>query len=81
MAESTIVRTEAAPTSGGGIMRRLNMWTGLAVGVVLAAVAYFVGNLVWGGNDQGEDQAVIAAELGWVLGFLIGVGAFVAPVN
>jgi len=44
-------------------------------------VAYFVGNLVWGANDQGEDQAVIAAELGWVLGFLIGVGAFVAPLN
>ena len=81
MAESTIVRTETAPTSGGGIMRRLSMWTGIALGVVLAAVAYFAGSLLWGGNDQGEDQAVIAAEVGWVFGFLIGVGAFVAPMR
>ena len=84
MAETTFVRTDnAAPSAGGGggIMRRLSMWTGIALGVVAAIVAYVVGSLVWAGNDQGHDQAVIAAELGWVFGFLIGVGAFVAPVR
>jgi len=62
-------------------MRRLNFGTGLLVGVVLAVVAWFVANALWGANDKGTDQAVIAAEIGWVVGFLIGIGAFVAPVR
>jgi cytochrome c oxidase subunit 1 len=82
MAEQTMVRTDTAhPSSGGGLMRRLNMWTGIIVGIVLAVIAYEVGNALWSGNDQGEDQAVIAAELAWYFGFLIGVGAFVAPIR
>jgi cytochrome c oxidase subunit 1 len=82
MAERTMVRTDTAhPSSGGGLMRRLNMWTGIIVGIVLAVIAYEVGNALWSGNDQGEDQAVIAAELAWYFGFLIGVGAFVAPIR
>jgi cytochrome c oxidase subunit 1 len=82
MAEQTMVRAEAAhPAQGGGIMRRLNMWTGIVLGAVLAFIAYKVGTALWSDNDQGEDQAVIAAELAWYFGFLIGVGAFVAPVR
>jgi cytochrome c oxidase subunit 1 len=82
MAETTAVRAAPTPvSSGGGIMRRLNMGTGILVGVVLAAVAWFVGSAVWAGNDKALDQSVIAAEIGWVLGFLIGVGAFVAPIR
>ena len=77
-----MVRTEPAhPSPGGGIMRRLNMWTGIVLGIVLAVIAYEVGNALWSDNDQGQDQAVIAAELAWYFGFLTGVGAFVAPVR
>jgi cytochrome c oxidase subunit 1 len=57
------------------------MWTGILVGVVVAVVCWFVGNALWGENDQGPDQVVILTEVGWVLGFLVGVGAFVAPVR
>jgi len=82
MAEATVLRPEAAtPPAGGGIMRRLNMWTGIALGVVLAALTYVIARKVWGDDDFGGDQAVIAAEVAWALGFLIGVGAFVAPVR
>ncbi len=83
MAETTAVRPSESEHAdvGGGIMRRLSMWTGILVGVVVAVVCWFVGNALWGENDQGLDQAVILTEVGWVLGFLVGVGAFVAPVR
>jgi cytochrome c oxidase subunit 1 len=82
MAETTIVQEHTAtPSSGGGIMRRLNMWTGLVLGLVLAVAAYYITKALVTNPDQGGDQAVIAAELGWVFGFLIGVGAFVAPIK
>jgi cytochrome c oxidase subunit 1 len=81
MAEATLVRTEASHPTGGGLMRRLNILTGIGLGVVFAAIGYFGGNALWSNNDQGVDQAVIAGEVGWVLGFLIGIGAFVAPTR
>jgi len=81
MAETTLVRAEAAPSAGGGMMRRLNMWTGIGLGVVLAVAAYLIGQALWADDPQGTDQAVIAGEIGWVIGFLIGVGAFVAPIR
>ncbi|MBI1378137.1 MAG: hypothetical protein GC157_11740 [Frankiales bacterium] len=81
MAEATAVREDApAPVStGGGIMRRLNMWTGIGLGVLLAVIMWFVGQALWGENDKGLDQIVIAMETAWAIGFLVGVGAFVAP--
>jgi cytochrome c oxidase subunit 1 len=81
MAEMTLERAASAPPAGGGLMRRLNMWTGLLVGVVAAVVTYVVARKLFGNDDQGADQAVILAEVAWVLGFLIGVGAFVAPIR
>jgi cytochrome c oxidase subunit 1 len=82
MAEATLVR-ETAPTMppGGGIMRRLNMFTGLAAGVVLAAVAYLVSRALWNNDDQGPDQAVIAMEVAWAIGFMLGIGAFAPPIR
>ena len=73
--------TAHSGNSGGGIMRRLSMWTGLAVGILAAAIVYLICSSVWAANDQGQDQAVIAAEVAWVIGFLAGVGAFVAPIR
>ena len=53
----------------------------LLIGVVLAIVAWYVGRALWEDNDKGLDQAVILTEVAWVMGFLLGVGAFVAPVR
>jgi len=81
VAEATLVRQEAQPSPGGGIMRRLNMFTGILVGVVLAAVGYLIAHSLWSGDDQGPDQAVIVMEVCWVVGFMIGVGAFAPPIR
>ncbi len=87
MADTEIVSqgtADAEHSTGGGLMRRLNMWTGIVVGVIAAVVVYFIAAKLWVNPDnenmaQGPDQAVIAAEVAWVIGFLVGVGAFVAP--
>jgi cytochrome c oxidase subunit 1 len=81
VAETTMVREAAPPSSSGGIMRRLNMFTGIALGVVLAAITYLIARQIWGGNDQGPDQAVIAMEVAWAVGFMIGVGALAPPLR
>ena len=86
MTDSAVLETTVAASSGGGIMRRLNVLTGTVCGVVLAAVFYFAANAMWathigpyGQVPTGSDQTVVAMLLGWVIGFLIGIGAFVAP--
>jgi cytochrome c oxidase subunit I len=81
MAEATLVRETAPPAPGGGIMRRLNVFTGIAAGVVLGAVAYLVVRAISSGSDQNPDQAVIAMEVGWAVGFMIGIGAFAPPIR
>lgn len=82
MAETTTVQEHAhAAPKGGGLMRRLNMFTGLAVGIVFALAAFFIVSKLVEGNDQAADQAVIAAEVAWLIGFLLGVGAFNAPIK
>ena len=92
MAEATAVKHEtAAPSPGGGIMRRLNFGTGLLVGIVFAVVAYFIakglisptatdsaGNAI---HPQANDNWITIAEIAWVIGFLIGIGAFTAPIK
>lgn len=62
-------------------MRRLNVLTGIGLGLVVGIAAFMLGLQFWGNNDQGLDQAVIAGEVGWVLGFLVGIGAFVGPMR
>ncbi|MFZ0324035.1 MAG: cbb3-type cytochrome c oxidase subunit I [Actinomycetes bacterium] len=81
MAETTLVVETAHPAPGGGIMRRLNVFTGVGCGFVLAALGYLVAHALWIGNDQGSDQAVIVMEVCWVVGFLLGIGAFAPPLR
>lgn len=73
----------------GGIMRRLNFGTGLIGGLGLAAIAAIVTNaFIPSGAASSVDFAPIAPQLvylaallGWVIGFMAGMGAFVGPIR
>ena len=73
----------------GGIMRRLNFGTGLIGGLGLAAIAAFVTNaFIPSGAASSVDFAPIAPQLvylaallGWVIGFMAGMGAFIGPIR
>jgi cytochrome c oxidase subunit 1 len=73
----------------GGIMRRLNFGTGLIGGIVLAVVAAFVTDaFIPAGASSALDFAPTAPQLvylagllGWVIGFMAGMGAFVGPIR
>jgi cytochrome c oxidase subunit 1 len=73
----------------GGIMRRLNFGTGLIGGLGLAAIAAVVTNaFIPSGAASSVDFAptapqlvYLAALLGWVIGFMAGMGAFIGPIR
>ncbi|MEY2989690.1 MAG: hypothetical protein RLZZ163_606, partial [Actinomycetota bacterium] len=73
----------------GGIMRRLNFGTGLIGGLGLAAIAAVVTNaFIPSGAASSVDFAPIAPQLvylaallGWVIGFMAGMGAFIGPIR
>lgn len=73
----------------GGIMRRLNFGTGLIGGLGLAAIAAIVTNaFIPSGAASSVNYAPIAPQLvylaallGWVIGFMAGMGAFIGPIR
>jgi cytochrome c oxidase subunit 1 len=72
------------PNPAKSLITKLNMGTGLIVGIIFAYVTF---KLVRGSNPDWEptqdinnhNQALIAAMLMWSIGFLIGIGAFIGP--
>ncbi len=72
----------------GGIMRRLNFFTGLACGVVLALLFGFLmyqqfpaGTLTPTFANAASSPTFWAMMVGWVVGFMGGMGAFVGPIR
>ena len=72
----------------GGVMRRLNLVTAVLLGVGCAAIAGFVINAVVPSTASTATFAPIAPDLiylgvlvGWVIGFMAGIGAFVGPIR
>jgi cytochrome c oxidase subunit 1 len=72
----------------GGIMRRLNLGTGLLGGIGLAVILGFIANrLVPSGASTSTfapvapDIVYLAVLIGWVIGFSVGIGAFVGPIR
>ncbi|MDC3376754.1 cbb3-type cytochrome c oxidase subunit I [Candidatus Nanopelagicales bacterium] len=72
----------------GGIMRRLNFGTGLIGGIGLATVAGLVTNALTPSGASTATFAPAAPEyvylavlLGWVIGFMAGIGAFIGPIR
>jgi cytochrome c oxidase subunit I len=72
----------------GGIMRRLNLITALIGGIGLAVILGLIANrLVPSGASTSTfapvapDIVYLAVLIGWVIGFSVGIGAFVAPIR
>jgi len=72
----------------GGIMRRLNFITGLIGGIGLATIAGVVTNILTPSGAStatfapaAPDYVYLAVLLGWVIGFMAGMGAFVGPIR
>jgi cytochrome c oxidase subunit 1 len=79
-----MVKHGALPTAegGGGLMRRLNMWTGLIAGVVLAAIAWFLSHhFLQTDLPATSNQVDLATMSGWGVGFMAGMGAFNGPIR
>ncbi len=72
----------------GGIMRRLNFGTGLIGGIGLAAIAGWATAILTPSSASNATFApmeptyvYLAVLLGWVIGFMLGMGAFVGPLR
>ena len=74
--------------ASGGIMRRLNFGTGLIGGIGLAAIAGWVTAIITPSSASNDTFApmeptyvYLAVLLGWAIGFMLGIGAFVGPLR
>ncbi len=73
----------------GGFLRHTNVLTATVLGSVLATVTYVIGShyfVPWGEQNADYSQIglqplIAATYVGWILGFLIGIGAFAGPIR
>ena len=74
---------QATPVSkAGGILRRLNIVTGLVGGIGLALVAYLLSHfLLDSSGSYFSDRVATITFIAWDLGFLVGIGALAGPIN
>ena len=72
----------------GGIMRRLNFGTGVLTGLVFAVVGGWITAALSNSNNQDiffaptePTYVYLVVLIGWVVGFMLGMGAFVGPLR
>ncbi len=72
----------AAAPAPGGLIRRLNVITGVVVGVLLAVASHYLAAWLLPDPTDGShknDSVALISMAGWAIGFLVGVGAFIGP--
>ncbi|HUW88561.1 MAG TPA: cbb3-type cytochrome c oxidase subunit I [Candidatus Paceibacterota bacterium] len=81
-------RSPSAPgysASKKALIERLNMWTGFALGIIMAVVFYYLSKALLPANTEesfiktNQDQYVLLSMIGWLIGFMTGIGALIAP--
>ncbi|MDD2858129.1 MAG: cbb3-type cytochrome c oxidase subunit I, partial [Candidatus Nanopelagicales bacterium] len=72
----------------GGFLHHANVFTGLIGGVGLSVITYVVGSRLvpWGTQNADFEQVglnalVFATLSAWVIGFMVGIGAFAGPIR
>jgi cytochrome c oxidase subunit 1 len=85
MSDTQTAETAVASPRPGGIMRRLNIGTGVLGGLILMGIAWFLAYATVNHGDNnsnyGSDRVICVAILGWLVGFMIGIGAFNGPIR
>ncbi|MEI8223192.1 MAG: hypothetical protein WCG43_05890, partial [Actinomycetes bacterium] len=78
---NTSTHSRPIPNPSKSLITKLNMGTGLVVGVIFAFAAYYTfrPNADTAGFYNQQNKALLAAMLFWSVGFLIGIGAFIGP--
>jgi cytochrome c oxidase subunit I len=80
MSEAVMQHGAVAEPTGGRLMRRLNLGTAVAGGLIVGYVAWFVAHhFLQTEEPNSSDQVVIITLSGWAVGFLLGIGAFHGP--
>jgi cytochrome c oxidase subunit 1 len=91
MSSATVVQERSVPQPAqhgkpGGMIRHLNVVTAVILGLVLATIFGFIANRLVPSGATGSTFAPVLPEvgflailIGWVLGFMIGIGAFIGP--
>ncbi len=80
--------------AGGRLLRRMNLGTAIIGGLVLMVVFHYIALSAFAMPDFGEDveaptglvwmlenRVTLTTMIGWVLGFMIGIGAFNGPIR
>ena len=72
----------------GGFLRHTNIFTGIISGVVLAVIVFFIAERLRPAGQQnalalpaGVDAEAGAVYFAWVVGFMLGIGAFAGPIR
>ena len=76
------VSNRPIPNPKKSLITRLNMGTGLIVGVVFALATYYSMQTTLDDatlNFQRNNQVLLATMFMWSIGFLVGIGAFIGP--
>ena len=78
----------AVPPPAGGMMRRLNIGTGILAGIVLAFIGHWLASTLISANPDDAPSGVHVASqvhiitMGcWAIGFMAGLGAFSGPLR
>ena len=72
--------SESRPNPPKSLITKLNMGTGMIVGIVFAEVMYFWGKSMWDRQEAVMENRILTLSMfAWCIGFLIGIGAFIGP--
>ena len=73
-------RTESIPHPQKSLITKLNMGTGMVLGIIFAEATYFWGKSMWDMEEPNQlNRILILSMFAWSIGFLIGIGAFIGP--
>jgi len=73
-------QTESIPFPQKSLITKLNMGTGMVLGIIFAEATYFWGKSMWDMEEPNQlNRILILSMFAWSIGFLIGIGAFIGP--